>query len=279
MNNKKQKFFWSAVFGVLVLITYAWLIEPNWIQVRQVVIDDQVLAEHWPGLRILQISDLHIDQPGYRERQILKAAAQLRPDLIVITGDMTQWGVNPTGAQEFLKNLKAPYGVFAVLGDSDSKNSKQACFFCHENFTNFTKRNFSPYVLENEIVELSVDGVSLSLMGISVDQDGQNFIKQANMKTNVPLLILSHRSVGWSNSGIKYPHLWLSGDTHGGQIFLPSVVWKLIRYKDDPEHMAGLYANDRGGWLYVNKGIGTTYGFPFRFGVRPEITLIEIRMP
>lgn len=78
------------------------------------------------GLRILQISDLHIkpSMPAFFLDKIRRKVQELSPDVIVFTGDFLSYAIldQPERLQQFLNGLKAPYGCFAVLGNHDYQN-------------------------------------------------------------------------------------------------------------------------------------------------------------
>ncbi len=110
------------------------------------------------------------------------------------------------------------------------------------------------------------------------DWGGDNeFLQEILGQRGHPILVLSHFSKEWAEIATKRPVLWLSGDTHGGQILLPDLFWKIARIKPDPAHMAGLFRAGPHKWLYVNSGIGMTKNLPLRIGVPPEITLITFQ--
>lgn len=274
----------KIVFGpVLVLFAlllgYAAFIEPFWIRTNEVTIHDDALFRSWQGLRIMHLSDLHSQGIGRRERHILALVKELRPDLILMSGDYTQWRKNPVGALSFLQKLSAPLGVYGVLGDADDAANRQKCQYCHPG-QQYDKRNRQPFLLQDEVVRLRWHGHEIKLAGLTPDEDGVEFAQKLlgpGADRSGPTLVLSHFGKMWSALPWSLPGLWLVGDTHGGQIRLPVWFWKIIKYKPDPEHLAGLFSNGRGGFMYVNRGIGTTRGFPFRLGVRPEVVMIQFR--
>ena len=265
---------------LLVLLGgYAAFIEPFWIKVNEVTIHDDVLFRAWQGLRIMHLSDLHSQGLGRRERRVLALVGKLRPDLILLSGDYTQWRHNPAGALTLLKRLSAPLGVYGVLGDADDAANRQKCLYCHSG-RHYEKRNHHPILLHDEVVRLRWHGHEIKLAGLSPDEEGAEFARKLlgpGADRLEPMLVLSHFGKMWSALPWSLPGLWLVGDTHGGQIRLPVWFWRIIKYKPDPEHLAGLFSNGHGGFMYVNRGIGTTQGFPFRLGVRPEVVMIKFR--
>lgn len=276
------------------LFFYSRFIEPNWPRVREVTISDNRLRQAWGEIRIAQISDLHIEKSGRREQKVLQILLQLNPDLIVFTGDSAQWFQSPKAALQFLQQLNAPLGVFGVMGDADFSCNRRHCLFCHpENDYHNRRHDFT--ILDNETVTLPLPGKprqparELRLIGINPNHGPGNknpgqpdFLMEqltAESGQGQAQLILGHFSKNWATitqtESQAGPLLWLAGDTHGGQIRLPARLWRILKVKPDPEHMAGLYRGlAPGQWLYVNRGIGTTASLPLRLGVRPEITLL-----
>lgn len=276
-----RKFFHSyrALALVLVLLLgYAWQIEPRLLTVRRLVIRDPVLARAWPGLTIVHLTDPHIAREGGREARLLSRIREIKPDLILLSGDYRQWGSSPGPAQHFLAQLAAPLGVYGVLGDSDQDQGPAGCGYCHPDGQYHTRRA-TPVLLRNELRSLPWRGGRIAVVGIE-PYGGLPWLPTLQEATatatrrGAPLLVLSHQSRPWQSAPLPAHSLWLAGDTHGGQIRLPGWVWTRIPYKPDPAHMAGLYDNGRGGWLLVNRGIGQTAWFPFRLGVVPEICVI-----
>jgi len=276
---KKKRFIrLLAAFWVL-LAGYAWLGEPNRLVVRRVVIRDATLARAWPGLSIIHLSDTHIEHLGPREERLLTVIKGLAPDLIVLSGDFKQWLKDPGPAQQFLAQLSAPLGVYGVLGDADRAiSSAKGCAYCHPG-DRYNERLAHPVLLRNEVRQIEYGDRRIYIAGIDLKEEEANDEWRRQLlgkesRDRQPLLIVSHRSEFWRDTPLGVPLLWLSGDTHGGQLRLPDWLWRLVPYKPDPEHMGGVYNNAHGGWLVVNRGVGTTARFPFRLGVPPEILLI-----
>jgi len=95
----------------------------------------------------------------------------------------------------------------------------------------------------------------------------------SSVQVNAPAIILSHSSAIYQELNSDKDLLVLSGDTHGGQVFLPIWIWKFIKHKRDPEHMYGYFRENKK-HLFVSDGIGTSH-LPIRFGVPPQIALFK----
>lgn len=249
------------------------------------------LPKSFDGLRIVQISDLHLGSFNYAYKK-LQAAVQkinaLEPDYIVMTGDLVNnyaWELR--GWDKVFASLEAKEGKYAILGNHDygdySEWENEAAKV--ENFESikqfFTAIDFK--LLLNEAELLSRNGEEIAMIG--VENWGKPPFKQygdlqkalADVK-DVPFkILLSHDPTHWTAQVIDQTDitLTLAGHTHGMQAAFQfkNLQWSPIKYKF--KHWAGLYRHDDQ-YLYVNRGLGWL-GFPGRIGMRPEITVIELR--
>jgi predicted MPP superfamily phosphohydrolase len=259
-------------------------------KIHHVSIKSEKLPENYKGLRVVQISDIHLGSFNYRYHILDRAINMindLKPDLIFFTGDLVNncsWELE--NWDSVLNQLTAKIGKFAVLGNHDygdykkwdSEDLKKANF---EEIKHFYKKiNFNLLLNEAEIIDK--DGEKIAIVG--VENWGNPPFKQygdlnralKNVTDISFKILLSHDPSHWSRevTGKTDITLTLSGHTHGMQagINLKNKKWSPIKYKY--KHWAGLYENNDQ-YLYVNRGLGWL-GFPGRLGMRPEITLIEL---
>jgi predicted MPP superfamily phosphohydrolase len=225
-------------------------------------------------LRVLLIADTHEgrpDMPPARLASVVAQANALKPDLILLAGDYQggklldireKDGLEP--AIRPLAALKAPLGVYAVMGNHDSKR-------------------WTPYVFANQpsprlLVNSHVDVGPLVIAGVNSVWHGADLAGTlARIPAGTkPILLLRHEG-DWMVRAPPPPGraaLALAGHTHGGQIMLP-----LIGSVGDL--LLGPTACRRGactvnGWpLYVTSGVGTSW-LPLRIGVPPEIVLLTL---
>lgn len=248
------------------------------------------LPASFNGLRIVQISDLHVGT--YLNGDPLKKAfaiiKKLNPDLIFFTGDL----VNNLAEEaepyiDLFKDVTAPMGVYSIMGNHDygdyhqwpSLEEKQDN---HRRFINIHKQAGWKLLL-NENTELEKEGEKINLIGLE-NWGGRNFSKYGNMekamtgmKDNPVTILLSHDPSHWTlEVSQKYPDvdITLSGHTHGMQFGIETKTFKWSPVKWVYKHWAGLY-NRGSQYLYVNRGMGCI-GYPGRVGILPEITLIEL---
>lgn len=249
------------------------------------------LPQSFNGLRIVQISDIHLGSFNYRyhilERAIHKIN-HLRPDYIFITGDLVNnfsWELQ--GWESIFKNLSAKKGMFAILGNHDygdyskwdSKEEKQENLEAIKQFY----KQINCKLLLNEAQVIKEDEEKIAVIGVE-NWGKPPFKKYGNLKKAMKTvndiafkILLSHDPTHWTEEVLEKTNiaLTLSGHTHGMQAAFryKNLQWSPIKFKY--EHWAGLYKNLQQ-YLYVNRGLGWL-GFPGRIGMRPEITLLELK--
>jgi len=260
-------------------------------KVHHVVVKSKLLPKEFNDLKIVQISDIHLGSFNFRypilERAV-KMINNLEADLIFITGDLVNnyaWELR--GWDVVFKQLSAKIGKYSVLGNHDygdyctwkTPKKKKANFELIKYF--YQKINFKLLMNESDIIEIGGDKIGL----VGVENWGNPPFKQyGNLKKSVKgvqeipfKILMSHDPTHWSEEVVHKTDivLTLSGHTHGMQagIKLKNKQWSPIQYKY--KHWAGLHAENQQ-YLHVNRGLGWL-GFPGRLGMRPEITLIQLK--
>ncbi len=254
------------------------------------------LPKSFDGLRIVQISDLHLG--SWRLKNELETAFnrinELKPDLIFFTGDLVD--IRTEEAYEYekiLASLHANYGVFTVLGNHDYGDYTRwpSVIAKEKNMTDLFDlyRRIGWKLLKNNHAIIEHQGAKIAIIGVEnwgaiarFPQYGN--IEQAKMNTEAAdvKLLLSHDPSHWEKL-ISVEHqdidLTFSGHTHGFQfgVELKNFKWSPAQYAY--KYWAGLYENknttEKPQYLYVNRGLGTV-GYPGRVGILPEITLFEL---
>lgn len=231
------------------------------------------------GFTLAQISDLHVG-PTIQEkhvRRVVDMTNALRPDAVVITGDLVDGTVGELRrATEHLARLVAPHGVYFVTGN-------------HEYYAGARPwleelRRYGIRPLRNERVSLGdagAGGASFDLAGVddwSVARgDHERWpalsAALAGRDPDRSLVLLAHQPRGVAQSVRSGVELQLSGHTHGGQLF----PWNLVVGAVYP-YYKGLYRHregEREGHVYVSCGTGY-WGPPMRLGAPAEVTKIVL---
>ncbi len=235
----------------------------------------RVVMPHLPpalnGLRVAQLSDFHRSRLTSDAviREAVACARRERPDLIVLTGDF----VNDDPADiapcmEMLAPLMqpgiAPLGVYAVPGNHDVKAGleriRQALealgivYLCNRN-----------HRLAN----------GLWLVGLDEDWYGTPDVNAAfaDVPPDAPVLVLAHNP-GEADLVADRECIVFSGHTHGGQVRVPILTARALKWIKAKHYRAGWYTTGKA-QLYVNRGIGNA-DVPFRFLCPPEVAFFTL---
>lgn len=246
------------------LVVYAGYLEPNWLQVTNTKIGN---VEEQKALVVVQISDLHLQQVAALERSVIRQVLQIRPDLLVLSGDVIDKPESLPKLDEFLTGLVATHKV-AVLGNWE--------YWSDVDLVRLREiyRSHNVELLVNETVNYTVKDRSLVVHGIDDYTAGNpriNFKKGPSTETSV----LVQHSPGFfeeNRDELAKVSLCLSGHTHGGQI--TAFGWAIWTPRGSGKFSGGLYQTTSCP-LYVSRGIGTSI-LNFRFGARPEIAVFAI---
>lgn len=282
----------GVFFGFLpfFVIVYAVFRAVYRFKVHQVVVKSDLLPQSFNGLRIVQISDLHLGSFNYRYHILQRAINtinNLKPDFIFFTGDLVNnyaWELN--GWENVLKTLTAQQGKYSVLGNHDygdygkweSEEERRRNFADIKDFHD--KIGFKLLLNEAEIIVNK--GEKIAIVGVE-NWGNPPFKQYGDLQKALKgvdaigfKILLSHDPSHWSEEVVDKTKiaLTLSGHTHGMQagINIKNREWSPIKYKY--KHWAGLYRLGHQ-FLYVSRGLGWM-GFPGRLGMRPEITFIEL---
>jgi hypothetical protein len=253
-----------------------------------VVTDYRLSPPGWRAgqrLTITVIADLHAGGPNMgitRVREVIEGANALGSDLIVVMGDyiathrfVTERVPNEAWSEQ-LARLRAPLGVYSILGNHDWWNNVRAI---RRAFTT----NHLP-LMENDAVLLGAPGQQFWLAGLG-DQlayrlgphrfRGADDLKGTlkKVRTDDPLILLAHEPDIFTRVPERVS-LTLCGHTHGGQVRLPLIppVWVPSAYGARFAY-GHIVENDR--HLIVSGGLGCS-ALPIRFGVPPEIVRVTL---
>lgn len=254
-------------------VIFAWAYEESYrVTVTRVDMRDSNLAPVLHGKTVVQLSDLHMHGLGYREEKVFTLLNALKPDLILLTGDYITWDGDVQMALSFLARLKPTLGAYGVMGDYDYSNSRRSCLFCHQENTSLPTQAHTVRMLQNETVRIKINNRDMWITGLDDSEGEENRIRQLGQGDDTtPMIVLCHNPLIFDELDDHAGVLMLSGDTHGGQLYLPAFVWRLIGYEKNARYNRGVFHKGKN-TLNVSKGVGTSH-LPFRFFCPPEIVV------
>jgi predicted MPP superfamily phosphohydrolase len=288
----RRRLLQGGLLGAAGVALYSGEIERHWFEVTHTDAHLRGLPEAFDGLRVVQLSDIHMD--SYTEpfflRNIVEKTNDLRPNLVFLTGDFVSDGPNSLKFAEgaawqcanILKGI-ACRAQYAVMGNHDVGVGEE------EVTAALTANGIT--VLNNACLPIEREGSRIWLAGLDDPLLGDPRPDRAipdSIRNIVhePIVLMCHApdyaDTLMTDGAARAVALMLSGHTHGGQIRLPFVGPITLpelgkKYVEGWFRFgAGNQSRPEGMQLYVNRGIGAV-GVPFRFDCPPEITVFTLR--
>ena len=272
-------FFPSTIFlGVIGSITLIGLLQNLFtLKLEKVEVKIKGLPQAFAGFKIAMVSDLHVGlfSRMSRLRQFARVAQDAKPDLFVVCGDITD--DDPIYLPKFLKSLEVldPYlPAIGVLGNHD--------VYADPEKTLHVLEDSRLQMLVNEGMTIERGDSAIWLAGVG-DQGARRIGKWGSMApdfdkalegkpANAPVVLLCHQPQGFKEARDRKVDLTLSGHTHGGQVGFKALNWSLAKLF--MKYHMGLF-QEAESQLYVTPGTGY-WALPVRFGLSPEVSLIEL---
>ncbi len=275
-----------AVAGGLLLL-YTHFIEPAWIAVTRVDVPVRALPPDLDGLTIVHISDTHVGVgPGAAAlHRAVDLANRESPNLVLLTGDFLDSQADPESAGDTLvaelSRLRAPRGMFAVLGNHDHAVGKERITALLE--------SVGVTVLDAQHARVMIENTPVWVLG--VEDGGVEFCRdyaefQKAWRPQATAFEEMLAGIPPSDARVLLVHnpdfammlppgrldLVLAGHTHGGYIRLPWIGAPLTPSCFNQTLLAGpVKVNDT--LVYINRGLG---GVQLRFNARPEIAVLRL---
>ena len=276
---------WKIILPIIVAIILVLVVWIRWgntaLEINEYKIVSNSVPQNFHGFRIAQVSDLHNAEFGEGNSKLLELLSQTEPDIIVLTGDLidsrnTDIEIALAFAREAMKI--AP--VYFVSGNHEARVIE------YEDL----KMGLSEAgvnVLENQKVEITREGESITLMGIDDPSfqesylfgDAESVAKQTietlQRESDGYTILLSHRPELFDLYVDTEMDLVFSGHAHGGQFRLPFIGGLVAPNQGFfPKYDAGLFSEENTNMI-VSRGVGNSI-VPLRFNNRPEIIVVML---
>lgn len=284
--SASRRDFLKVATSAVLLPTGGCSLYGTYIGRNRIAIEEQTLFFHdFPkaldGLSIVQISDLHagVFMEGWQLEPFIDMVNNLKPDLVVITGDIISWGsyyIEPV--TEVLGKIRSSKGAYAIMGNHDFYGDIDAlCGSLEKSGITVLRNRWEP-------INFSSYAPPLYLIGVD-DIWATRYFKKRNISvqkiiSGIPersfKVLLSHNPTLFDEAAAQGIQLTLSGHTHAGQIIFPfpeehGYSFARLIYKRD----YGLYRSGDS-LLYINRGLGVI-GPPLRINCPREITRIILK--
>ena len=304
--NPSRRYFFktaTAVAGAVPFLSavYGFAAERLNYQIRRVEIPVANLPGQLDGMKIAQISDIHLSgyMPRSQVRRAVDMANELEADLVAVTGDFITTAADPIAdCVAEVRRLHAPLGVWGCNGNHEIYAGVEA-----EAQRLFARNGMT--LLRQQSAQLQFRGASFNLIGVDYQRERTPSGRKVQMlaeveplvRKDMPNFLMSHNPNSFNRAAELGIELSLAGHTHGGQVRVEILDHSLSPARFITDYVAGLYhrplfepaRSEASGHflsaaslrrpasaLYVNRGLGTV-GAPVRLGVPPEITLITLR--
>lgn len=276
-HSPARRRFLGAVRGALlglpvVAIGYGTFIQRFRLTMREQKIPVAGLPEDLDGLRIAQLTDIHLS-PFLSVRELEQAVAmanETRPHLTLVTGDLITRGGDPLDdCLHALSRLKSDAGVYGCMGNHE-------IYANSEDYTQSQGAKLGMMFLRRQTRLLRFGQAKLNLAGMDYQRLGKHYLRGAE-RLIVPgafNVLLQHNPDVFPVAAAKGFPLTISGHTHGGQVRVEILNADLNVSRFYTHYVDGLYQKE-GSSIFVSRGIGTI-ALPTRLGAPPEVALLTL---
>jgi len=225
------------------------------------------------GLRIVALTDLHMGHIMGRDRihRIVDAVNQLKPDLVLLGGDVVDEDIRPVMEQDLgklLTGVHAPHGMYAVTGNHEFIGGVEPAVNYLESEGIIFLRDRAAKVAE-AIWLVGREDRAGRRMGGGIRKDLPVILKESGVEMELPVILMDHQPMDLDEAVIAGMDLQISGHTHNGQLwpfnFITGAIFELdwgMMQKGDTK-------------IVVSCGAGT-WGPPVKVGSVSEIVLLNL---
>ena len=272
-NMKKIKKILIGFFILLIMLgLYSWLIEPRLVGIKKITISSPDIPLGFDGCRIVFVSDIH-HGPWFgigRLRSVVEKINSLKPDLVLLGGDYSHRSDSYIGpAFETLAGIKAPLGVYGVMGNHDHWESKILTLqgMHKAGIGSCDNRSYLVYRGGHRII---IGGVGDLWTDCQRVDSTVRYARDEDF-----CILLSHNPDFMETLEDSRIDLVLSGHTHAGQISFFGLASPVLPSEYGQKYRYGLHLKNRT-LYYITSGVGTITP-PIRFSAPPEIVLLTLK--
>ena len=263
----------AALFAAPLAVTgYGVFVQRLNLRMREQNIVIPGLAEDLDGLRIVQLTDIHLS-PFLAERELARAVAmanETNAHVALVTGDMISFHRDPLDlCLKHLAGLRAEAGIFGCLGNHE-------VYAQAEDYATEQGARLGIRYLRSEAVRLKFGGAAMNLAGVDYQRFRKPYLAGAEKMIEPGTLnvLMSHNPDVFPVAAHQGYDLTIAGHTHGGQVRVEILREDLNVARFFTRYVDGLYREGNRS-IFVSRGIGTI-GLPARLGAPPEVALLRL---
>jgi len=260
----------NLIFQILgsFLVFHGFINEPSELRITTIYHKFPTISSTF---KFLHISDIHLEQPGIREKKLLRIVDNLKPDFILYTGDFLN-----------LSNIRDNKAIVNIISIFNQIHKISPIYYVSgssavdvEDTIKIIEKNLNPTRLNNSNILLNHGGNNINIIGITCTHQPHIDIKQLPpllQEGHINILLYHSPDLVYELNAEDQIDLMLSGHTHGGQVRLPIIGAIFTGSLYGRKLQKGLYQiHDT--LLYISRGIGLEgLGAPrVRFLCSPEI--------
>jgi predicted MPP superfamily phosphohydrolase len=268
-----------ASLGLIPIGVYATWIEPYNLKLETAKLAVSTAREGSEPVKIAVLTDLQTGRVGPHEQRAVDLLMAQKPDVILLPGDVFQgtdeeFDATRSTLRDLLARLKAPGGVFLVLGDTDGPGDHLRAILPET----------SIQLLVDEVARVSIHGRKLTIGGLQLaykSDPAQRIVSKLETEPGDDdiRIILAHRpDVALGLRPRSRVDIVIAGHTHGGQIVVPGYGPPMTLSKVPIKVAAGGLHRIGENPIYVSRGVGFERGQAprIRFLCPPEISIVEL---
>ncbi len=263
----------AALFAAPLAVTgYGVFVQRLNIRLREQNIVIPGLPEDLNGLRIVQLTDIHLS-PFLSEKELAYSVAmanETNAHLALTTGDMITMRGDPLDTcLKHLAGLRAEAGIFGCLGNHE-------VYAQAEDYATEQGARLGVQYLRSKAVRLKFGGTVMNLAGVDYQRFHKPYLVGAEklIEPGIFNVLMSHNPDVFPVAARQGYDLTIAGHTHGGQVRVEILREDLNIARFFTRYVDGLYREgDRS--IFVSRGIGTI-GLPVRLGAPPEVALLRL---
>lgn len=299
VSKRDRLIVWTGVCSALLFtILFLWggFVDRTNIKINRVTVESKMLPLSFDEFKIVQLSDIHfiswINQSSFEE--VVEVVNDQDPDVVVFTGDLVTFRSSEAiPFIEQMKEIKAKYGVYAILGNHDygeylnwktpeaKEDNMKQMYSLYDEVGWQLMRNSHRYIVNDYNDSIAILGVENWSKNPRFKSKGDIYKALGDVPNSMFKILLTHDPSHWevlTDRKMEFD-LTLSGHTHGMQFAIMTNTVNISPISLIQKYWAGLHQqtiNDRDCYLYVNTGLGTV-SYPSRYGVPPEVTVLMLR--